>query len=88
MHKKGNQMIPDAAVDAALSALGEAYGKDAYCRERQYVMTALEAAAPHLRSISAAEIEAVEVMIKTAKANGWNEGYAAGMALQVPEPGA
>jgi len=50
------------------------------------MLAALEAAAPFMSSHLAAEIEAVEVMIKTAKANGWNEGYATGMDLQVPEP--
>lgn len=41
-------MIPEAAVEAALSALGEAYGEDAYCKNREYVRTALESAAPHM----------------------------------------
>ena len=41
-------MIPDEAVEAALTALGEAYGDDAYCKERQYVLTALEAASQHI----------------------------------------
>lgn len=41
-------MIPDEAVEAAMLALGERYGDDAHCKEREYVVTALEAAAPHL----------------------------------------
>lgn len=49
-------MIPEKAVEAALSALGEAYGEDAYCKNREYVMTALEAAAPHMsRTIATVE---------------------------------
>lgn len=39
-------MIPDEAVEAAMLALGERYGDDAHCKEREYVVTALEAAAP------------------------------------------
>lgn len=41
-------MIPAEAVEAAISALGERYGEDAYCKDREYVTTTLEAAAEHL----------------------------------------
>jgi len=63
-------MIPDEAVEAAMSALGEAYGVDAYCRERQYVVTALEAAALHmLVRVHHHDIEN--------HARSFNEGYTA-----------
>lgn len=41
------QVIPEKAVEAAMLALGEQYGDDAHCKEREYVVTILEAAAPH-----------------------------------------
>lgn len=42
--------ISDEAVEAAFDALGREYGDDAYCRERQYIRTTLEAALPLLSS--------------------------------------
>jgi hypothetical protein len=57
--------IPDAAVEAAMAALGEAYGDDARCREREYVLTTLESAAPHLL----ADVE------QSAWQMGYSKGY-------------
>jgi len=71
-----NQVIPDAAVAAALGAF--------WANEDEIYMTAmkraLEAAAPHMLAgaWSAREIEAVAQMIKAAKADGWDEGHKAG----------
>jgi len=79
--------VPTGAVQAAHAAICEQNLDDCMDPDwRGKCVKAVEAAAPYMSSLSAAEIEAVEVMIKTAKANGWNEGYAAGMDLQVPEP--
>lgn len=47
-----------------MPALGEAYGADAICREREYVLTTLEAAAPH--------------MLADAEAGAWQMGYSKG----------
>jgi len=72
--------IPDEVIEAAAEALvGSTLGDRAGIKWEEFfeaARLALNAAAPHMQSsgISAAEIEAVAHMIKTAKAEGWDEG--------------
>jgi hypothetical protein len=47
-----------------MAALGEAYGDDARCREREYVLTTLESAAP--------------LMLADTKESAWQMGYSKG----------
>lgn len=75
-------MIPEEAIDAAVDALvASKLGDHKGINGEEFVeaaRAALEAAAPYLRSISAADIEVVADMVKAAKANGWDEGHERG----------
>jgi hypothetical protein len=56
--------VSEEAIAAALAALGEAYGEDAYCRKREYVITALEAADRY--------------MVNDVESGAWQMGYSKG----------
>lgn len=69
-------MIPDQAIAAGLAAWGQyAVGVS----PKRQMANILEAAAPYMLSLSAAEIEAVGDMVKAAKAEGWEEGCRKGL---------
>lgn len=76
-------MIPPSAIEAAKEAMREVtpppgVSKADWLAEHgdfALIAGAIAAAAPYLRQISAADIEAVADMIKAAKANGWDEGW-------------
>ena len=65
-------MIPEQAIAAGLAAWGKC---PAGISPKQQMTNILEAAAPHMLSLSAVEIEAVGDMVKAAKADGWDEGF-------------
>lgn len=79
-------MIPEQAIIAAKEAMREitpppGVSKAEWLAEYgdfALIAGAIAAAAPYLRSISAADISAVADMIKAAKANGWDEGHEVG----------
>lgn len=79
-------MIPKQAIIAAREAMREVtpppgVSKSDWLAEHggfALIAGAIAAAAPYLRSISAADIAAVADMIKTAKAHGWDEGHKVG----------
>lgn len=88
-------MIPQQAIIAAKEAMREVtpppgVSKADWLAEHgdfALIAGAIAAAAPYLRSISAADIEAVADMIKAAKANGWDEGRKHGARYPYGERG-
>lgn len=69
-------MINEEAVEAALAALGEAYGEDAYCKEREYVITTLEAALPFLASTApSAPVRVSQELLDEQRAGGWKDWH-------------